>query len=129
YSSWTPQRFASAVEEYRRFLALCRLYPTIALIPGRDVDTIWHRHILNTERYMVDCQAYFGYYLHHRPHSRIESVSEQPNEAWLRTLRLYEEVFGCEPAEGWLNGQAICNGGCDTSSCSPGEVFPSGELK
>jgi hypothetical protein len=119
YSGWTPERFIGAVKEYRRFLNLCKIHSNQSLIPGRDVDSIWHRHILNTKKYMTDCQSYFGYYLHHSPHSRIEVGTKNANDAWLNTLYLYEEAFGEKPPEEWLSGMAICNGGCDGAKCSP----------
>jgi hypothetical protein len=120
YYYWTPERFESAVLEYRKFLHLCKHNPEARLIPGRDVDTIWHRHMLNSRQYMEDCDRYFGYYLHHNPHSRIQAESQQANGDWVNTLELYEITFGYPPVQGWLNGQAICNGGCDSSKCGPG---------
>lgn len=120
YKSWSPERFVAAEAEYRRFLTLCKMFPNERLIPGRDVDSIWHRHMLNSRRYMQDCEQYFGYYLHHQPHSRIIEDTRDPNVDWLNTLRLYEETFGEKPREGWLNNMAICNGGCDAGGCSPG---------
>jgi hypothetical protein len=120
YSSWTPERFGAAVEEYKKFLVLCKEYPDQRLIPGRDVDSVWHRHILNTQQYMLDCQKYFGYYLHHSPHSRVEAGTKVANDDWLNTLFLYEQMFGSKPTDGWLGEMSICNGGCDAGGCSPG---------
>jgi hypothetical protein len=120
YRGWSDAKFEAAVMEYRKFLALCRMHPSTPIMPGRDVDTIWHQHILNSEKYAWDCQQYFGYFLHHRPHSRVIAGTSNPNEAWLMTLRLYEEHFCAEPPEQWLNEMSICNGGCDGSKCSPG---------
>ena len=122
YSGWTPGRFEIAEKEYRRFLTLCKMHPDQPITPGRDVDSIWHRHILNTKRYMVDSQDYFGYYLHHSPHSRIEAGTTNANDVWLNTLYLYEQAFGEKPVEGWLNGMSICNGGCDGAKCGPGTI-------
>ena len=114
YEDWEGSRIESALEEYKKFLALCKNYPNTPIIPGRDVDTVWHRHILNTEKYAADCQSYFGSFLHHRPHSRIKVGTKEPNEAWVNTLRLYEEMFGIPAPMGWLDNQSICNGGCDS---------------
>ena len=30
-----------------------------------DMDTVWHCHILQTQKYTQDCLAIFGHYLHH----------------------------------------------------------------
>lgn len=114
YELWEGQRIESAVAEYKKFCALCKYHPETSIIPGRDVDTLWHRHILNTEKYADDCQSYFGYFLHHRPHSRIKQGTKEANDSWLNTLRLYEEMFQSPPPKGWLDEQSICNGGCDS---------------
>jgi hypothetical protein len=47
YQDWEGSRIESALEEYKKFLSLCKTYPNTPIIPGRDVDTVWHRHILN----------------------------------------------------------------------------------
>lgn len=81
-STWTPERFSQAVNNYRQFLADCKAQPLdydknkygpgwnvdgSRNQTGLDVDEIWHTHILNTTRYIADCEEYFGYYLHHTP--------------------------------------------------------------
>ncbi len=70
FKDWTPERFSQAVTGYRNYLALHKAVPGTHRVPNNDVDEIWHRHILNTKRYMADCEAYFGYYLHHTPYDR-----------------------------------------------------------
>ena len=35
--------------------------------PGREVDIVWHYHILDTEAYIRDTAQIFGRYLHHPP--------------------------------------------------------------
>jgi hypothetical protein len=67
FAGWGDDRFQLAELEYRRFLGLCKSYPTARLAPSPDADEIWHRHMLNSQKYMLDCQEYFGYYLHHEP--------------------------------------------------------------
>lgn len=90
YADWSPERFKTAEEEYRRFLALCREFPDRSLGISPDADQIWHRHILNTRRYIADCEEYFGHYFHHTPVCKKEENFEAQQE----TNRLMLEIFG-----------------------------------
>ena len=67
FKDWTPDRIMTAIRGYRVFLAECKANPETPLTPDRDVDMVWHQHMLNSKRYFDDCRAYFGYYLHHLP--------------------------------------------------------------
>jgi hypothetical protein len=90
FADWAPERHSKAVHDYRRFLALCRAYPDKSLGISPDADKVWHRHILNTRRYMADCHSFFGNYFHHTPVSWVEENAAAQQE----TNRLYLEVFG-----------------------------------
>ena len=89
-ADWTNERFIEAVEEYMRFVALCKKYPrkTIGISP--DGDKIWHQHILNTRRYMEDSENFFGYYFHHTP----VSTEEENAAAQQESNRLFLQEFG-----------------------------------
>lgn len=90
FAEWTPERFRKAQEEYRQFVALCRAFPERSLGISPDADEIWHRHILNTRRYIADCNTYFGEYFHHTP---VCDKSEN-FEAQQETNKLSLEIFG-----------------------------------
>lgn len=110
YKDWSDDQFATAILEYRRYVALCKLHPFEALVPGRQVDAVWHQHILyDTQQYMVDCDNFLGRYLHHRSHSRVEAPGTGPSKGWQLTLRYYEQAFGTTPDQSWLKGQADCD--------------------
>ncbi|SFU69402.1 glycine-rich domain-containing protein [Pseudoduganella namucuonensis] len=93
---WSLQK-ANAVEfEYRRFLYLMKTFPQEQTAPLQDVDTFWHYHILDTMKYATDCDAVFGYFLHHFPYIGLrgeddEAVHHQVGE---RMKELYEATFG-----------------------------------
>ena len=53
---------------YRRFLYLSNIYDDKVIVPSKDIDTFWHTHILDTQKYMSDCEALFGRYVHHFPY-------------------------------------------------------------
>lgn len=89
--------YANAMEfEYRRFLYLMKKFPTEQTAPLFDVDIFWHYHILDTLKYAVDCDAVFGYFLHHFPYIglRGEADKEAHQRVGLRMKELYEATFG-----------------------------------
>lgn len=94
---WSEHK-ASAVEaEYRRFLYLIKTYPNEPVSPGEDVDTFWHYHILDTMKYGADCDAVFGYFVHHYPYAGMggedDELAMQANAG--RSRALYEATFSC----------------------------------
>lgn len=76
HQRWRRHEAEKACELYRNFLYLNLKYPEFApLPPSEDVDEFWHNHILDTQKYMVDCQAIFGRYFHHYPYLGIDGQS------------------------------------------------------
>ena len=106
---WSRAR-ANAVEvEYKRFLFLMKAHPTEQTVPTVEIDTFWHYHILDTMKYAADCEAAFGYFLHHDPAVGLAGESEAPERARraARMDELYAATFG--PALGSANygGQSL----------------------
>ncbi|UGQ47459.1 glycine-rich domain-containing protein [Massilia endophytica] len=92
---WTLER-ADAIEfEYRRFLYLMKEFPHEAAAPLQDVDTFWHYHILDTMKYAADCQAVFGYFLHHFPYIGLRGEDDEAAHQRVgeRMKELYEATF------------------------------------
>ena len=92
---WTEAR-ANAVEtDYRRFLFLMKKYPDAGASPTVDVDTFWHYHILDTMKYARDCEAAFGFFLHHYPYVGMAAgTGNEHVQAGERMRALYEAEFG-----------------------------------
>lgn len=93
---WTLER-ANAIEfEYRRFLILMKKYPEEQTAPLVDVDTFWHYHILDTLKYATDCDAVFGYFLHHFPYIGLRGEADEGAHHLVgeRMRELYESTFG-----------------------------------
>lgn len=105
--------FASRVsEEYRKFLVLCFEHPHESVVPSNFVDDFWHLHILDTQKYMQDCERYLGYMLHHFPYfgMRGEEDAQNLRRAWERTLVLYKAAFGeAAPSDLWLKSNLCPN--------------------
>ena len=94
------------VEIYKNFLRLIKKYPNKELVPSKEIDRVWHMHILNTRRYMSDCHALFGEYIHHNPTS--ESAAESALPAFLETCRLFKREFGIDMCKD-TEMAAVCN--------------------
>lgn len=105
---WSLQK-ANAVEfEYRRFLYLMKTFPHEQTAPLWDVDIFWHYHILDTMKYAADCDAVFGYFLHHFPYLglRGEDDEEAHHRVGERMKELYESTFG----DSYLKAEAAYSG-------------------
>lgn len=82
---------------YRNFLFLCGSTGA-RIIPSGGVDMFWHYHILDTLKYVEDCQKIFGFYLHHFPYFGSQGDEQEFRLEYVRTKQLYEATFG-EPYE------------------------------
>lgn len=65
---WSLDKADQVEVQYKAFLAIARAFPDDETVPTQDIDEMWHTHILDTRKYMADCFAVFGTYLHHYPY-------------------------------------------------------------
>ena len=93
---WSRQRADAVEADYRRFLFLMKKYPEAGASPTVDVDTFWHYHILDTMKYARDCDAAFGFFLHHYPYVGMGDGADAGarERAGARMQELYEAEFG-----------------------------------
>ncbi len=94
---WSREQVTKAVTRYKMFLYVMHLYPNRAIIPTREMDIVWHFHILDTRKYAADCESLFGYFLHHRPgDGSIKSLADKAaiETAFASTLALFSEYCG-----------------------------------
>lgn len=85
---WSKDKAAEQVGKYRNFLKM--ISTGMTCVPTKDVDEVWHTHILDTEEYTKDCQRCFGYYVHHRPYLADDTLQR----SWKETNAAYEGTFG-----------------------------------
>ena len=96
-SGWTVEETKLALERYKKFLMLQYLYPNLELVPTKEIDAVWHEHILvDTHKYVQDCQYLFGYFLHHCWSDKKTDILENKKlgTAFLLTKELFMEIFG-----------------------------------
>jgi len=95
----SEQEWDKAEVEYRRFLTLKQIYPGVSLVPSKQVDQVWHAHILDTRAYREDCSKLFGRFIDHYPYFGIygEEDCQALQNAFEVTVSLYEGHFGTYP--------------------------------
>jgi hypothetical protein len=93
---WTRSQTSQAIVRYLMFLYLVYLYPNRQIIPTREIDKVWHYHILDTSKYAEDCQMLFGRFIHHFPYLGLRDEVDRQNlhMAFQETQVLFEEHFG-----------------------------------
>jgi hypothetical protein len=114
---WDSDTCDAVEVEYKRFLALKRAYPACEIVPTREVDLFWHQHVLDTEKYALDCEALFGVFLHHFPYFGMRSQQDYADlcKAFSDTQSLHELHFG--PMVGSSKRSTKCRTKCKPVKC------------
>lgn len=127
-SGWTIEQADRVAALYKGFLTLHVLYPDDTHVPTHEIDDMWHAHILDTAKYMDDCAAIFGYYLHHFPYLGLRGESDEKSwqDSFAATRQRFVEICGLDPLSTDELGATGCGGGGCGSSCSSGLSCSSG---
>jgi hypothetical protein len=93
---WSSEHVMQAIARYKMFLHLMYLYPNRVILPTREIDLVWHFHILDTRKYAVDCEYLFGYFLHHYPSSGSLAEADKAilERYFTETFTLFLKHFG-----------------------------------
>lgn len=98
FNGWLKKDAGETCKLYRNFLFLNKKYEHqySPLPPSEDIDEFWHNHILDTEKYALDCQAIFGKFFHHYPYLGIDERTnlQDLSRAFEITQHLYLLEFG-----------------------------------
>ncbi|HAJ44962.1 MAG TPA: hypothetical protein DCL54_00080, partial [Alphaproteobacteria bacterium] len=93
-TGWPRAYALAAVEEYRRFVYLASI-SSAPLTPSREVDAVWHLHLVYTWSYWKEfCGEVLGRELHHGPTPGGERAALTYREQYAETRRLYLDEFG-----------------------------------
>lgn len=98
-----------AIAEYRKFMILFALGFGKLAMCSREVDEVWHTHILFTQDYINFCNQLIGKYVHHMPDTSETPVGADSVE---RFLGAYEQVHGSVPSI-WNSQNTLCGHDCD----------------
>ena len=94
--SLSKKEVRNSVEQYKKFLSLKRKYPDSTLVPTREIDSVWHAHILDTKNYADDCNMLFGKFMHHKPYfgQFSDESQDEMSSFYDQTSDLWEKEFG-----------------------------------
>lgn len=74
---WTEKDALHGIQLYKNFLILSRKYRNQIFVPTKEIDEIWHNHILTTQQYHRDSEAIFGQYYHHDPSDPLDDETQK----------------------------------------------------
>ena len=74
---WTLERANLVEPQYKAFLFLIGSKVKAEFVPTFDIDEMWHAHILDTRKYMMDCAWHFGEYIHHYPYLGMKDADDR----------------------------------------------------
>lgn len=119
---WTPEKAYRLIELYRCFLVLNEIYPNISIVPSKEIDKVWHAHILDTAKYREDCQRVFGRFVDHFPYFGLRGEEDAKNlqTTYQASRALFIEHFGADPSISIVQA-ADCGSGSCSPSCDAGE--------
>lgn len=114
---WSREQCDTTEIEYKRFLALKRIFKDKDIVPHSAIDKFWHQHILDTEKYFNDCENIFGYFLHHYPYFGMNGKEDAQNlnNAFEETKVLYKVHFG----EDYIGFAKRCKAPKCRTQCKP----------
>ncbi len=93
FYGWAEEEVSLMNDYYKKWLAIHVAYPELAIAPSVKLDEYWHMHILDTKKYMEDCQLIFGHYLHHYPYFGLEGDKENLDSGFETTRKLFQHHF------------------------------------
>lgn len=89
------EEYQEAFTEFKKYVALSKLYDTPVAMMSKTVDEVWHQFILFTREYHAFSTQFYGTYFHHAPYlpSRPGNPEHEKN-----FVRLYTKNYGTLPA-------------------------------
>ncbi|MHA0038507.1 glycine-rich domain-containing protein [Deinococcus sp. PESE-13] len=123
---WNTGLTLRALNEYRRFIVLAMTAPR-PVTPSRQVDEVWHTHVLFTRDYWERLTPLLPRPLHHEPGDGSPGDDTHFAGQYEATLGLYRQTFGHPaPADLWPDPRRgdtartpLLNGTLDQSGLRP----------
>ncbi len=96
--SWTSKDMEYAKLWYARHWYLAQKFPKLHLAAiSKMADDLWHQHIIDTPKYLADCERILGRFMNHQP------IYGEPNEHQSRvyeaSVKLYKDEFNATPKD------------------------------
>lgn len=95
-NNWSPNFTLEVIEEYKRFIyLLCRCEHPVT--PSRDVDQVWHLHLLYTKDYWLEFVPKLSKTPHHNPTRGGKDEGKKFIGYYENTLSSYRKIFKEDP--------------------------------
>lgn len=92
---WSREQHERSLARYLKWLRLKQLHPHARLAPTRDIDVMWHLHMLAPVAYNRDCRQLFGRTLDHNGgFGKGAGELPQLQEVFTHTALMWEEAYG-----------------------------------
>jgi hypothetical protein len=88
---WALEKVNAIEKLYKGFLYLVYTHKDKAIVPTKEIDTMWHHHILDTQKYYTDCQNVFGEMIHHFPYLGLRGAEDIAH--WQASFKETENLF------------------------------------
>lgn len=117
---WSLDRINHGLAQYRLWLKMVARHPEESIIPHKEVDEVWHMHILDTRKYAADCNEIFGRFLHHFPYLGMRGAADREDlhKAFAKSQEMMRAELGedLRPYEAGHSDAALCGpANCDPS--------------
>jgi hypothetical protein len=89
-TNWSKSKVKDVILAYKKFLYLAAINKEV--VPSKEVDVVWHHHILFTNDYFVRWSNILGKTVHHSP--EIKGVKNTYNSIYKETYNSYVNEFG-----------------------------------
>ena len=92
---WDYYSVNQAVSRYKKYLFILVKYREQyeGIPPTFEIDEIWHNHILETHRYIKDCEVLYGEYIHHDPLFFMKDGKTPDFESMSRLSKVTKQLF------------------------------------
>ena len=93
--NWTDGMLDDAIQRYEKFLLLAAKHPKESIAPTKDIDEIWHLHMLSPVAYHRDCITLMGKILDHDGgFGAVPEEMSQLEDTFMNTAKLWENEYG-----------------------------------
>tara|TARA_Y100000310_G_scaffold180557_1_gene180466 strand:+ start:1056 stop:1457 length:402 start_codon:yes stop_codon:yes gene_type:complete len=103
--NWTEAQASDSVDRYEKLFKL--FGKGTSIVPTKEIDDVWHLHMLDPVSYYDSCMTYHGKLIGHNP--ALESSEEEQSKLhslFLATAKIWEEAYG----EEYSGAAADCDG-------------------
>lgn len=103
--NWMEMHASRAVDRYEKLFKL--FGKGVPIVPTKEIDDVWHLHMLDPISYYESCMAYHNKIIGHNP--ALESSGEEKSKLhslFLATANIWKEAYG----EEYSGTAANCDG-------------------